>query len=83
MIKKLIDCYNSFEKITYKILKHGLKFCSILCLFSILMLLTYNSILTVPILYHVGLALLKLSIIFGIEFLICAFVVDGIKKQTI
>lgn len=83
MIKKLIDCYNSFEKITYKILKHGLKFCSILCLFSILMLLTYNSILTVPILYHVGLVLLKLSIIFGIEFLICAFVVDGIKKQTI
>lgn len=83
MIKKLIDCYNSFEKITYKILKHGLKFCSILCLFSILMLLTYNSILTVPILYHIGLALFKLSIIFGIEFLICAFVVDGIKKQTL
>lgn len=83
MIKKLIDCYKNFEKITCKILKHGLKFCFILCLFSILMLLTYDSLLTTPILYHIGLSLFRLSIIFGIEFLICAFVVDGIKKQTI
>ena len=83
IIKKLIDCYQNFEKITSKILKHGLKFCFILCMFSIFMLFVYDSFLATPILYHVGLALFRLSIIFGIEFLICAFVVDGIKTQTI
>ena len=83
IIKKLIECYKNFEKTTYKILKHGLKFCFILCMFSIFMLLIYDSFLATPILYHTGLALFRLSIIFGIEFLVCAFVVDSIKKQII
>ena len=83
IIKKLIECYKNFEKTTYKILKHGLRFCFILCMFSIFMLLIYDSFLATPILYHTGLALFRLSIIFGIEFLVCAFVVDSIKKQMI
>ena len=83
VIKKLIECYKNFDKITCKILKHGLKFCFILCIFSIFMLFIYDSFLATPILYHTGLALFRLSIIFGIEFLICAFVVDSIKKQLI
>ena len=83
IIKKLIDNYKNFEKITVKILKHGLRFCSILCIFSVIMLLTYEAVFTTPILYYTGLSLFKLSIVFGIEFLICAFVVDSIKKQII
>ena len=63
IIKKLIECYKNFEKTTYKILKHGLKFCFILCMFSIFMLLIYDSFLATPILYHTGLALFRLSII--------------------
>ena len=34
-------------------------------------------------LFYVGFVLFRLSLIFGIEFVICGIVVDGIKKQII
>lgn len=83
MIKKILNYYKNLEKITSKILKHGLEFCFILCMLSICILLTYETIFTIPFLYHIGLSLFRLSIVFGIEFLVCALVVDSIKKQTI
>lgn len=83
MFKKIIESYKGFEKITNKIMKNGLKFCFILCIISISVLLTYNFVFTSPIIYYIGINLFKLSLIFGIEFIICGFVVDGITKQLI
>ena len=82
MINKIIDVYKHFEKVTTSILKNGLKFCSILCLISLTILSTYLFSKSL-FLYNIGIAILKLSIIFSIEFIICGFVVDGIKKQLI
>lgn len=83
MFKKILENYKNFEKITYKILKNGLKFCLVLCIISISILLTYNLFILSPSIYYIGITLFRLSLIFGIEFIICGFVTDGIKKQLI
>lgn len=83
MIKKIIESFKSFEKTTYKIMINGLKFCFILCLISVFILLTYNLSFQSPFVYYIGISLFKLSLIFGIEFIVCGFVVEGIKKQSI
>lgn len=83
MFKVLKNSFKNFDKITNKVLKNGLKFCFILCIISVFILLTYNLILSTPILYYLGINLFKLSLIFGIEFIICSFVTDKIKKQLI
>lgn len=82
MIKNIIARYKNFEKKTYTILKYGLQFCFILCIISVFIMLTYDYIYNLPDLYHIGISLFKSSITFGIEFVICALVVDYIKKQT-
>lgn len=82
MFKKILNVYNHFENITNSILKIGLKFCSFLCFTAIVILSTYL-FLNNPYLYYIGITVFKLSMIFSIEFIICGFVVDGIKKQLI
>lgn len=83
MIKKILETYKSFEKITYKIMGNGLKFCFIICLISVFTLSVYHFNFTDPFIYYIGISLFKLSLIFGIEFIICGFVAEGIKKQII
>lgn len=80
MFKKLIENLKGFEKITYKIMKSGLRFCFALCLISVFILLTYNLNFHSPDIYYIGISLFKLSLVFGTEFVICAFVADGLKK---
>ncbi|MEI3395387.1 MAG: hypothetical protein V8R82_06830 [Clostridia bacterium] len=83
MFNKIIDCFKNLDKLTKLIMNNGLKFCLFLGLISISVLVTYNFSLTIPILFYVGFVLFRLSLIFGIEFVICGIVVDGIKKQII
>lgn len=82
MLKKILETYKSFENTTNYIIKIGLRFCICLCVISISILVTYLSS-KVPITYYIGMSIFRLSIIFSIEFIICGFVVDGIKKQLI
>ena len=83
MLKSLMNNYKNLDKLTYKIMKNGLIFCFVLCIISVVILFTYEVYITSPSLYYIGLSLFKLSIIWGIEFIVCGFVVDGIKKQLI
>ena len=83
MFKKILDNFKHFDKITFKILKNGLTFCFAICILSVLILFTYNFAFPSPFIYYIGINLFKLSLIFGIEFIVCGFVVDGIKKQII
>lgn len=83
MFKTIIDNFNNFDKLTHKILRHGLKFCFTLCLISAFVLLTYEFVFSAPLIYYIGISLFRLSLIFGIEFIICSFVVDGLKKELI
>lgn len=83
MLKKIFNSFKNLDKLTKLIMSHGLKFCFLICTVSLIILLTYNFSFTLPILFTIGFILFKLSLIFGIEFVICGFVVDGIKKQII
>lgn len=81
MIKNFINTYKSLDSKTLKILRNGLKFSFIICLLSIFILLTYIFFFTFPTLYYIGLLMFQLSLSFAIEFIICAIVVDSIKKN--
>jgi len=81
--KKFTDSFKSLEKKTCIIMKNGIKFCFLLCILSCIVLLTYTFVSTNPITYYIGFALFELSISFMVDFVICGFVVDGIKKQVI
>lgn len=81
--KQCIKSFKSLERKTCIIMKNGIRFCFLLCIISCFILLTYTFVSTNPITYYIGLALFKLSISFMIEFVICGFVVDGIKNQAI
>lgn len=83
MLKKIINNFNQLERIAFRIMKYGLTFCFIICIVSVLILFTYDFAFPSPFMYYIGINLFKLSLIFGIEFIVCGFVVDGIKKQLI
>ena len=83
MIRNIINTFENLDKLTKKIMKHGLKFCFILGLISLIILITYNLSYTIPTLFNIGFILFKLSLIFGVEFIICGFAVDKIKRQLI
>jgi Na+/H+ antiporter NhaC len=83
MLKKIYENYKNFEALTLKILKSGLTFCFIISLIALAFCIIYDLGNQIPEIYYIGLALLKLSFFFAVDFIICAFVTDGIKKQII
>lgn len=83
MFKNIFYTFKNLDKLTKMIMSYGLKFCLMICLISLAILLTYNFSFTIPILFTIGFILFRLSLIFGIEFVICGFIVDRIKKQMI
>ena len=83
MINKILKMINNLDKLTYKIMKTGLKFCVFLCTISIFVLLFYDFQLQSPLIFNIGLIIFKLSIIFGVEFIICGIVADKIKADLI
>lgn len=83
MFKKILNNFKNLDKVTYKIMNYGLKFCFAVCILAVLILLTYNLAFASPFMFYIGINLFKISLVFGIEFVVCGFVVDGIKKQLI
>lgn len=83
MLNKIFTYYKNLDKTTYKILYKGLEFCFLLASFSAFILLSYMVFFEAPLIYYIGISLFKLSLVFSVEFIICSFVVDSIKKQLI
>ena len=83
MINNIIKDFKNLDKLAKKIMKNGLKFCTILGIISLIILITYNLSFTVPILFTIGFILLKVSLTFCVEFIICGFVVGKIKATGI
>ena len=80
MIKKI---FTDLDKTALLILKKGLVFCSLIGMVSIFILSIYEFAILSPFMFNIGLTLFRISIIFAIEFIICAVAVDKIKKQLI
>lgn len=80
-MNKILETFNSIDKKALKIMKYGLIFCFALCILSVLILFTYEAFNFSPFLYYIGLSMFRLSTIFGIEFIVCALVMDYLKKS--
>ena len=80
MVKNI---FKNLDKTALHILKKGLYFCLILCITSVFLLLLYQIFSLNPFIYEFGLTLFRISLIFAIEFVICAVAADKIKKQLI
>lgn len=83
MINNIINSFKNLDKLVKQIMKIGLEFCSVLGMISLIILVTYNLSFTIPIVFTIGLILFKLSLIFGVEFIICGLAADRIKKQML
>lgn len=83
MIQKILENFKNLDKVTYKIMNYGLKFCFTICILSVFILFSYVCDFSSPFIYYIGIHLFKLSLIFSIEFIICGLVVDSIKKQMV
>lgn len=83
MINKILERYKNFDKITFKILKYGLFFCFALYVINSAIFLTYIFNGHSPILFEIGISLLKLNNFYTMSFIICSFLCDSIKKQLI
>lgn len=83
MKNNVLKIFNNLEVKTKNIIKNGVKFCSIICSISLIMLLVYIFEFSAPILFEVGILLFQMSLLFSIEFLICGIVVDPLKKKLI
>ena len=59
MIDKMKYTFENLEQQTKKIIKNGVKFCFILCIISLIILLTYDFVIDSPLLFDIGIALFK------------------------
>ena len=83
MINKFIEYLKNVDKLTYKIMKKGLKFCFGLLVLSSFALIIYGLFAFSLDLYYIGLSLFKLGCTLGVEFIVCGLVMDTVKKQLI
>lgn len=81
-MQKLFFELKNLDKNTFKIMRYGLLFSGFIALISIAVLLTYI-FLGFNFFYHLGLALMKSSFTFTVEFVICGIAVDFIRKRGI
>ena len=77
------NVFKNLDKTALHILKRGLFFCSIICIISIIILFIYQFFANNLLMFEIGFTLFKCSLIFAIEFVICAIAADKIKKQLI
>lgn len=66
-----------------KVMNSGFKFCLFIAIISTLILLTYDYVFKSPILYYSGLLLFKSSLFFFVDFIVCGFAVDTIRKEMV
>lgn len=80
MIKLLKDKFHTMEEKIKKIMHYGFIFSFMVCMVSMGLLITYELNANLD-LYYLGLSVFRLSLFFAVEFIICAFAIDTIKKQ--
>ena len=83
MIKKIKEKINTIDKKILNVMKLGFKCCLSLAFIACIILLTYHYNLKSPDLYYSGILLFKSSIFFLVDFIVCGFAVDTIRKQMV
>lgn len=83
LINILSDKIKNLDLKIVKLMKIGFIISFILCLLSSSLLFTYQFIISIPILFYIGISLFRTSLSFGVTFFICGLGFDTLKKQMI
>lgn len=75
------DLFLNIDKKDLKIMRTGLKFCFLILLTSMIILLTYLFFMNSVFIYEIGILVFQLSLYFAIDFIVAGIVVDTIQKQ--
>lgn len=81
-MNKVFFSADRFDKKILNILKHGLKFCFYITVFSSILLLIYETFIASPALFYTGLSLFKSSLFFMVTFIICGIAFSKIKDEV-
>jgi len=82
-INILSDKIKNLDLKIVKLMKIGFIISFIICLLSSSLLFTYQFIISMPILFYIGISLFRTSLSFGVTFFICGLGFDTMKKQMI
>ncbi len=80
-INILLDKIKHLDLKIAKIMKFGFVISFIMCILSSSLLVTYQFIISLPILFYIGISLFKSSLSFGVTFFICGIGFDTIAKE--
>ena len=81
MIHAFFNQFKHMDKKIFSIIKCENIFSLIICLFSIFILIYYDFNPISFDTYYIGILLFKTGLMFAVEFIICGFAIDIIKKQ--
>jgi len=82
-INILSDKIKNLDLKIVKLMKIGFIISFIICLLSSSLLFTYQFIISITILFYIGISLFRTSLSFGVTFFICGLGFDSMKKQMI
>jgi len=80
-IHKVKEIFKNIDKKDLKIMRNGLKFCFLILLVSVAILVTYLFFMHSVFVYEFGILVFQLSLYFAIDFVVAGVVVDTIQKQ--
>ena len=80
-MQKIYCGLKNLDKVTYKIIKYGLLFATLVGIIATTFLCSYM-ILGITFFYYLGISLIKASFSLAVEFIVCGIIVDSLKKQT-
>ncbi len=83
MINFIVNKFKNLDLKVKNIMKCGFIFSLLFCFISILVLYTYHTTYTIPLIFTVGTILFRTSLMFFVDFIICGIAFDTIKKQMI
>ena len=78
-MKKILEEFKNFDQSIFRVMKCGIHFSFIFCLFSTLVLAVYQTI-HIPKLFYMGISLFQTSLFFLAAFIAYGFIFNTIKK---
>ncbi|MCI9038344.1 MAG: hypothetical protein HFJ29_00440 [Clostridia bacterium] len=80
-MRQLLLEFKEMDHSILNLMKSGIKFSFCLSILSILVLLTYDFVYTIPFVYDIGFSLFKTSLFFIVGFVVFAFAFSKIQKE--
>ena len=80
-MNQLLLEFKKMEPSILSLVRSGLRFSFLMSIISIVLLLTYDFVYTLPVVYYVGISLFRTSLFFMVGFVICGFAFSKIRKE--